>query len=411
MSVLFIGNSHRHQLLDAASYASPEIFEAEKSALLHPAWHCVGVHTDLPKTGDFLTLTILEHPILVRRDEDGVSAFLNVCTHRFCMLTDQRRGHSPKIRCQYHGWEYDCEGQTRRIPDAPSFKPLRKGQLGLTRFRCQSRGQLIFVCLDPEAISLDEFLDNRGELIDRWFTDRWSPMMSYEEMVDCNWKTYLENGLESYHIDTVHASTLVKRPDEEQCEHDFRPRSTRFTVDQQAPDAVSRWLDRTTHRLLDLDPEPYQHVHVYPTLTFIRMSGFSYLEAVIPTSAESSMVLTRGFAYRGQRDRWYSGPLAVLTRRWGSRFLRKIQQEDVAILALNQAGMRSPQRPPGGFISTREERIFHFQEHVLSKLPKHHEQRSTEPIAAERNAAGEVDSNRNNPDDSFANKTAPNEIT
>ena len=369
---MFLSDTHSPQLLSAESYVSDEQFEAESQTLLRPAWHCVGTLSDVPNQGDYLTLVILEHPVLVRRDENTVQAFLNVCSHRFCTLTDHRRGNAVRIKCQYHGWEYDNDGQTKRIPDAPSFKPLKKGQLGLTKFRCEIRGGLIFVSLDADGISLNEFLDGRGELIDAWFHDRWVPMMSYEETVPCNWKTYLENGLESYHIDTVHSATLVHRPDAEQCQHDFSDSSTRFTVQQEAPDAVSRWLDRKTHQWLELDRQPYQHVHVYPTLTFIRMSGFSYLEAVIPIAPESTQVITRGFAYRGRTDRWYSGGLSWLSRRWGSRFLKKIQDEDVSILSLNQAGIRSPKRPRGGLISTREERIFHFQKYITNKLSNDH---------------------------------------
>ncbi len=365
---MFLSETHSPQVLDASSYVSEKYFNAEKRVLLEPAWHCVGCQSDVPQVGDFITLMILDRPVLVRRGEDSIRAFLNVCSHRFCTLTEKARGNAARMKCQYHGWEYDDAGQTKRIPDAPSFKPLKKGELGLHEFRCETRAGLIFVSLPDGGMPLSEFLGERGELIDQWFHDRWVPMMSYSESIPCNWKTYIENGLESYHIDTVHAATLVRRPDPEQCQHDFKERSTRFIGDQEAPDAVSRWLDQKTHQWLELEREPYQHVHVYPTLTFIRMAGFSYLEAIIPIAAESTMVVTRGFAYRGRRDRWYTAGLSCLSRRWGRRFLKQIQDEDVAILSLNQAGIRSPSRPQGGVISIREERIFHFQNYIANHM-------------------------------------------
>ena len=364
---MFAGETHKPQLLDSASYFSDDRFEAEKEAVLDSAWYCVGSLSDIPNVGDYFTLEILEHPVLIRRTKEGVRAFLNVCSHRFCTLTSQRHGSASQIKCQYHGWEYGDDGQTKRIPDAPSFKPLKKGELGLSVFRCETRAGLIFVSLDPNGVSLDTFLDGRGSLIDEWFTERWETMMSYEDVAQCNWKTYIENGLESYHIDTVHAATLANAPDAEHCSHDFSDRSSRFSVDQEAPDAVSRWMDKKVHDWLELPRQPYQHVHVYPSFTFIRMSGFSYLESIIPISGKSSSVITRGFSFKGQRDRWYSNLLSKLTRRWGSRFLKKIQDEDLSILKLNQAGMQSPEHPKGGLISIREERIFHFQNYLLSQ--------------------------------------------
>ena len=365
---MFLSETHQPQLLDANSYCTPSAFASERASILEPAWHCVGTTTDLPHDGDFLTLVLLQRPMIVRRDGDDIHAYLNVCTHRFCTLTDRERGNAPKLKCQYHGWEYDADGQTKRIPDAPSFKPLKKGELGLTKFRCQTKGHLIFVTLDAEAPPLDDYLDGRGQHLEDWFNNRWTPMMSYEETIDCNWKTYLENGLESYHIDTVHKATLVRRPQAENCLHDLGTTSTKFTDTGGAPDPSAQRLDRWMHRLLELDPEPYQHIHVYPTLTFIRLAMFSYLESVIPVSAEQTRVITRGFAYRGRRDRFYTPMLGVGLRRWGSRFLKQIQDEDVDILRLNQAGIRSPQRPRGGLISSREERIHHFQRYIVSSL-------------------------------------------
>ena len=38
--------------------------------------------------------------------------------------------------------------------------------------------------------------------------------------------------------------------------------------------------------------------------------------------------------------------------------------EDIGILKLNQAGIESPSRPRGGLISSREERIVHFQNYI-----------------------------------------------
>jgi phenylpropionate dioxygenase-like ring-hydroxylating dioxygenase large terminal subunit len=70
-------------------------------------------------------------PLLVRNFGGETQSFLNVCAHRFCEIASEKCGHQQQFACQYHGWEYDETGNTRRIPDAPSFKPMEKGLLGL----------------------------------------------------------------------------------------------------------------------------------------------------------------------------------------------------------------------------------------------------------------------------------------
>jgi choline monooxygenase len=360
---MFLNDTHRPQCLSAAQYHEADCFELERRLILEPAWHCVGVTTDIPGEGDFITISLLDRPLIIRRSGGVIRAHLNVCAHRFCTLSDARRGKVEKLKCPYHGWEYDDDGQTRRIPDSASFRPLKKGQLGLKSFPIEVRGSLIFVSLRDTPASIEQQLDGHHERIGAWFSDAWQPMMRYDDELDCNWKTYLENGLESYHIEEVHARTLVRIPDETACHHEFGKRSTHFCATEEAASPVARWLDHRFHRLLGLPRQPYQHIHVYPTLTFIRLAMFSYLESLLPISATKTQVVTRGFVYRDQ-DRPLSHPLSKLAGCFGNRLLKKIQDEDFEILRLNQAGIAAPRRPRGGLISAREERIFHFQNYI-----------------------------------------------
>ena len=68
---------------------------------------------DLARPGDFLTFDLLETPILLRNFDGELRAFLNVCPHRHSRLTDKPRGNAEKLRCQYHGWEFNADGRHR----------------------------------------------------------------------------------------------------------------------------------------------------------------------------------------------------------------------------------------------------------------------------------------------------------
>lgn len=365
---MFQGETHQPQLLPHDAYCADKTYAQEWQTLFSDAWHCVGVRSDFPHEGDYQTLQLGEFPLLLRREGDEVHAYLNVCPHRFSLLRHDQCGHIEKLQCQYHGWEFAACGNTQKIPDARSFRPLKKGMLSLTKFTTSTCGDLIFVNLDPDQKPLASALGKPRNMIAEWFNEEWQPMMSYDVTVPANWKAYLENGIESYHIDEVHSKTLLRCPEPENCQHELADRHTLFQSTQEDPRWLFRWIDRCNHRVLGLSPHPYTHCHVYPHLTFIRISVFTYMEAVLPVGPRESRIITRGFVYRGSTPSFFKRLASRFAGSLGSRFLKEIQDEDCSILEACQRGLESETQPRGGLISTREERIFHFQRYVFDAL-------------------------------------------
>src|SRR5690606_5996160 len=135
-----------------------------------------------------------------------VHTFLNVCSHRNSMLSGKPCGHmGSSLRCQYHGWEYDKTGNTRKIPDAKSFKPMEQGMLGLDKYRTETFGPLVWVTVDPDAPPLREWLGaDLCQIVEKWFTPHHVPVMPVDENHEANWKVIAENVLEGYHVAEVH---------------------------------------------------------------------------------------------------------------------------------------------------------------------------------------------------------------
>ena len=88
------------------------ISHEELENLFLPAWHPVATVGDLAKPGSFLTFDLLETPILIRNFDGELRAFLNVCPHRHSKLTEKPCGNTERLRCQYHGWEFNQDGHT-----------------------------------------------------------------------------------------------------------------------------------------------------------------------------------------------------------------------------------------------------------------------------------------------------------
>jgi len=337
--------------------------------LFKPSWHCVCTLAELPSDGSFKTVDLFDHPLIVWRQGDEVHCFLNVCSHRSCTLTDKPCGSmAQNLKCQYHGWEYDETGNTRKIPDAKSFKPLRPGLLGLHKFHAQTAGQLVFVNLSEDPPSLEEFLGPLYAKCEEWFSPDHELIMTESSFQphdshEANWKIFVENVLESYHVDCVHPKTFQKFPDEQYCTDEIHDVWDWHKVDySHEPDRGEDMLCR----LMGKEPtHQWNHLIRYPNTIFVAFAFFTLVQVPIPVSPTKCKVLTRVFGYPGKRGRWLRPLLYRLIRSWAFKWFPTVNAEDAPIFAAVQRGLKSPLQPKGGLVSAREERIFPFQKYVL----------------------------------------------
>lgn len=77
-------------------------------------WYVACASRSLRKTP--LAITILGMPLVVFRSSDGKpGALLDRCPHRNVPLS-AGKVVGPHLRCSYHGWEFDTQGQCQHIP-------------------------------------------------------------------------------------------------------------------------------------------------------------------------------------------------------------------------------------------------------------------------------------------------------
>jgi phenylpropionate dioxygenase-like ring-hydroxylating dioxygenase large terminal subunit len=148
---MFISETHLPQLLPPEAYYDRGWYDRELAAVLRPSWWAVAVLDDLRNEGDFVTFDHVDGPVILRRSGGAIRGYRNVCAHRLAKLTGKASGHCESLRCEYHGWEYEDTGVTRKIPDAPSFRPLEKGRLGLDVLRVETVGGIVFLSFDSGA--------------------------------------------------------------------------------------------------------------------------------------------------------------------------------------------------------------------------------------------------------------------
>jgi Rieske 2Fe-2S family protein len=86
-------------------YNTDALYAEEVARIWQGGWLFAGFTIEIPKPGDYITLTVDNTPVLVMRDDAGeVRAFHNVCRHRGTLLCRQDSGHVRAIICPYHSW-------------------------------------------------------------------------------------------------------------------------------------------------------------------------------------------------------------------------------------------------------------------------------------------------------------------
>ena len=334
---MFIHQSQLAHLLKPEHYTSEDQYRAELRHVFRPAWHPVAAVQQLPRPGDFRTFDLLGEPLLLRNCDGDIRAFLNVCPHRHSRLSSQPAGHADSFQCQYHGWEFDADGRTGKIPDARAFRPWDRENSCLTRFRTERCGDMVFVCLDDAAPGLRESV---GPLFEPWAAGYGRPYRFAAYFVadfPCNWKVVLENSLESYHIPKVHPKTFKTYPDEPACEHVLEPGYSTFTA--QTPRDYATWIMRQSCRLLGVPiTNQYEQHVVHPHVSHNRLDVHRMLQFVEPTSATTCRYhnYVFGLDHYGRNPlKWAVGKILGKT---AASVARKITREDAAIYGEVQKG-------------------------------------------------------------------------
>ncbi|MEX0923696.1 MAG: aromatic ring-hydroxylating dioxygenase subunit alpha [Rhodovibrionaceae bacterium] len=194
-------------------YSSPEVFALEKERIFMKDWLLVARSEDLKKPGNYMTFRVMGEPVLLVRNEDGkVNALSNTCAHRGVEVASGC-GKAKLFHCPYHGWLYDLNGQLKRAQYMETVKNFDFENCRLPSLRCEEWGGSIFICFSEDTPPLDVFLK---DLIDEYSFLHPELCEARKKIViqfDCNWKLVVENKIDIYHVNTLHAKTLGAQTD------------------------------------------------------------------------------------------------------------------------------------------------------------------------------------------------------
>lgn len=369
-STMFVSPTSLPHLLAPSDYATAERY-AQELTLMRRTWHVIGTQGELARDGDFITTDIAGIAVQVRNFAGTIRALSNVCSHRHCLISSRPSGNSPRMRCQYHGWEFHADGQTGRIPEPKNFVPFNRDSCRLPSYQVATCGQLVFVNLTADAPSLADFLgQDFYEFLNNRFGDGWRSSLRWHPEYPANWKVPIENSLEAYHVPAVHPYTFKVDPGEDKSEHLLLPHRTSFSA--QLPFCPHSWIDavfqgtegRIVRWLGHKDTQAYSQHHVFPNLLFSFTDAMSLCHTIMPTSPNSSRAVVRQFGRLPAAGRQHMRPIAWLWSRLTASLNKHILKEDLTMFQSIQHGLE--RSPHAGILGRCEERLHAFQQYMTT---------------------------------------------
>lgn len=195
-------------------FQDEDIYGTEQERIYRgPTWTFLCLEAEIPRPGDYRTVSIGDMPVIVVRDVDGaIHAFENRCVHRGALLAYDDGGNASAFTCVYHNWRYTLTGKLKSV----AFHRGVQGKGGMPKdFSLEAHGPkqlrtaslhgLVFGTLSPHTPSLEEFLG--AQVLERIARVMHKPIEiigRFKQTLPNNWKLYLENTRDSYHASLLH---------------------------------------------------------------------------------------------------------------------------------------------------------------------------------------------------------------
>ncbi len=189
-------------------YLSQEWYDREVATIFRKTWQLATRLEEIPNPGDYVRVDICEVPLIILRDRDGeIRALSAACRHRGAELV-KGKGNCRRLVCPYHAWTYALDGKLIGAPAMRDAKGFDKSKHNLPSVRAETWGGFVFVNFDDHAESL---LDSLGELprrFERYALEDMRVTKKWENRFNANWKVWVENSREGYHVPTIHRESL-----------------------------------------------------------------------------------------------------------------------------------------------------------------------------------------------------------
>lgn len=144
---------------------------------------------------------VLGEDLVVFRDSDGRVGVLDErCPHRRASLA-LGRNEEGGLRCLYHGWKMDVEGNVLEMASEPAASCLAQ-KVKHSAYPVKEWGGVVWAWLGP-ADDMPDFAPPA------WAPSADARVSIAKVLVPCNWAQVLEGAIDSAHSSSLHSSDMV----------------------------------------------------------------------------------------------------------------------------------------------------------------------------------------------------------
>ncbi len=147
---------------------------------------------------------LLSERLLAFRDSEGRLGLIDeFCAHRGVSLWFGRNEECG-LRCPYHGWKFNVNGQCLEVPSEPEASGFAK-KIKLKSYPLVEAGGVLWTYMGPpdEQPPLPGFEWTNLSAEHRFFSKR---------LQECNWMQAMEGGIDSSHVSWLHSADMHKDP-------------------------------------------------------------------------------------------------------------------------------------------------------------------------------------------------------
>jgi len=353
------------QTLASRFYTDSGMFAIERARIFRRTWQLVGTLgqacgevSGKPRTisdpESYFTAEVAGEPVIVVRDKQGtLRAFSNVCRHRAGPIA-LGNGCKSVLRCQYHGWTYALDGRLIGTPDVEGVEFFDRSTMGMVPLRVDTWEQFIFVNFDPSALPLSDFL---GQIPQQAAGFEFAGLQFAERrdyVIDCNWKVYVDNYLEGYHIPIAHPG-LMKEIDYAH----YRTDTFRYYSQQFAPIRAMKEGDggERFYAPAKTGLQEALYFWIFPNLMLNIYPDNISSNLIVPLSQDKTLTIFEWFFHNVKSAENQSRIARAIA------FSDEVQQEDILLCSNVQKGLHSATYDRGRYSVKRENGVHHF--HML----------------------------------------------
>jgi len=336
--------------LHASFYTEPQWLEVEQRAVFGATWQLAAHTGELLETGDHVVGDIAGKPIIIIRQQDGsLQAFFNVCRHRAGPLATCNGKGARALHCKYHGWTYELDGRLRAATEMQDAAGFDKSAIRLPAIQVREWQGLVFVALDAATPPFEQVFAGIAERIAPAGLSamRFAKRDTYR--LDCNWKVYIDNFLEGYHLPFVHPGLSQ-------------------VLDYRAYDTELAQWHSLQHSPLRNNDGIYGdgnawYYFIYPNIMLNITPGRLQTNRILPAGHQHCIV---------EFDYYYTDDPEVQARvKAEQAFSDEIQAEDISICEHVQQGLSSGSYSAGRLNPKRERGVWHFQNLLRAAYARH----------------------------------------